>query len=69
MVFAVVHVMSVLFHTTTEGDIQIDLTDAGGGKCYVFRNGEYTGALVDSTTLTGKNSVTTFHSAFVAELG
>lgn len=61
-------VMSVLFHTTTEGDIQIDLTDAGGGRCYVFRNGEYTGALVDSTTLTGKNSVTTFHSAFAAEL-
>ncbi|MBQ9898869.1 MAG: DUF4340 domain-containing protein, partial [Ruminococcus sp.] len=37
----VLPLLTVVYHTTEGTDLQVDLTDAGMGKCYVFIDGEY----------------------------
>ena len=58
-----------LIHKKDGSDFKYDLTDAGSGKCYVFIDGKYTGALVSSDILSGINSTSYFYKQFIEEAG
>ena len=62
-------VYSAVIHKKDGSDFKYDLTDAGSGKCYVFVDGKYTGALVSSDILSGINSTSYFYKQFIEEAG
>ena len=57
--------LTVVFHNTDGTDKTYQLTDAGNEQCYVYVDGKYTGALVSTELLTGKNSVKYFYDEFI----
>ena len=61
--------LTVVFHNTDGTDKTYQLTDAGDKQCYVFTDGKYTGALVDSENLSGKNSIKYFYDEFIETSG
>ena len=56
--------LSVDFRLKDGGSIKIDLVKGDGTSYYVFRDGKYTGAYVDESMLTGRNSLSEFYLKF-----
>ena len=57
--------LTVVYHCTDGTDFTYQLTAGENENCYIFNDGKYTGLLLSSDRLTGKNSVQTFLDKFI----
>ena len=61
-------VLTAVYHNSDGSDKTVQLVDAGDDKCYLFIDGEYTGAKISANELTGKNSVSSFYRMFMDKI-
>ncbi|MBQ6181588.1 MAG: DUF4340 domain-containing protein [Ruminococcus sp.] len=61
--------MTAVLHGTPDGDITYQLMDKDDKSAYLFINGEYSGYIVSTESLSGKNSLIYFFERFRDSIG
>lgn len=59
-------ILTAVYHCSDGTDFTYQLVEGENENCYIFNNGEYTGMLLSSSRLTGKNSVQSFLEKFIS---
>jgi len=61
-------ILKAVFHFADEPDKTVELVERDDSSCYIFIDGNYTGAYIDKDSFNGKNTLDFFYDSFLVDV-